>query len=773
MRWIAAALLLLVVQQAFWREPSPSRRWFDGADAERAVRVEDLLEGRHTSPLPVALVGRVVDASPTWGSGVRLTMDLESADGAAASGLLSVSLRETTRRWRSGDRLALRSRLRRIAGFGNFGELDWAAYQARRGIRVSAAAWREDDVQVLPERDGPIESIRRRYAEACARVGGQGAEILEALVIGDRTGIDRETTVAVRDGGLAHFLAISGSHMAVIVALMLALVRRGASLSPRLMERYDVMRAAALAAALAVVAYGAVCGGGVSVLRSEIMALAAMAALWRGRPGDDLRALGGSAVAIALAMPGVGEEAGFQLSFLAVTALVLDSRRRRAAGAAAPARAEDEHGGAAGALGRGFELLREAGRVSMICWVVTAALVAHHFQRVSLVAPLANLAAAPLVSAIVVSGVGGLALLPIHSGAGEAAVGLGAYLAEAVIALAKACASLPLAATATPAPSPALTAVLTALALGARMPPWPGRRAALALLVLVATALGASALHDRFRHDRLDLWFASVGQGDAAVVRMPGGAVWVVDQGPPGRGRMVVAPLLRRAWIGRIDVLVASHVQADHAGGLPELLEEFEVGEVWIPAGPCEGSAAQALLRAAEERGVAVRRVSLEARPETLAATPGVDLLWPPSAGGACQANDQSIVLSVAFAGRRVLLTGDIEAAAEAGLARTSPLRLRADLLKVPHHGSRTSSTAAFLEAVSPSLAIASMGLENSFRHPAPDVVARYEARSIRLLRTDRDGAVHVAIEADGTMRGTTFRSAASEGPLYLSRDSR
>jgi beta-lactamase superfamily II metal-dependent hydrolase len=82
----------------------------------------------------------------------------------------------------------------------------------------------------------------------------------------------------------------------------------------------------------------------------------------------------------------------------------------------------------------------------------------------------------------------------------------------------------------------------------------------------------ASAAHDRYRTDRLDVWFASVGQGDAAIVREPGGKVWVIDQGPPGRGRMVVGPLLRRAWIGRVDVLVASHVQSDHSGALPEIL---------------------------------------------------------------------------------------------------------------------------------------------------------------------------------------------------------
>ncbi|MCA1791781.1 MAG: ComEC/Rec2 family competence protein, partial [Thioalkalivibrio sp.] len=302
--------------------------------------------------------------------------------GNPTDGLVSVSLRETSRTWRTGDRLALRSRLRRVSGFGNFGELDWAAYNARRGVFVTAYAWRDEDVTVLAAADGVVDGLRRRFAEACARVGGQGAEILEALVIGDRVGIERPVSDAVRDAGLAHFLAISGSHMALIVVLVVALVRSAAGLSTTLLERYDVLRAAALLAALAVVAYGAVSGGGVSVARSVLMALAAMAALWRGRPGDDLRALGGSAIVLAAIMPGVGEEAGFQLSYLAVLALILHARRRREVRQAARLLAE---GRPRGALYRVLDVTLEAVQVALLCWAVTTPVVAQHFNRISVV----------------------------------------------------------------------------------------------------------------------------------------------------------------------------------------------------------------------------------------------------------------------------------------------------------------------------------------------------------------------------------------------------
>jgi competence protein ComEC len=766
MPWIAAALVLILVQHG--AGCGVPRTPVAGDDASPRHVVE-LLEGRTSTTEHVELTGRVTDAAPTWGSGVRLTIDVELADEKPVHGLASVSLRETSRRWRTGDRLAFRSRLRRITGFGNFGELDWAAYNARRGVFVSASVWDEArDVRVLPPADSVVDSLRRRFSMACELVGGQGAEILEALTIGDRTGISRETSDAVRDAGLAHFLAISGSHMALLVAIVVGLVKAGTRLTPALLERYDVLRGAAILAAAAVVAYGAVSGGGVSVARSVLMALAAMAALWRGLPGDDLRALGGSAIVLALAMPGVGEEAGFQLSYLAVAALIADARRKRAKARAERAATPSPAAPSPPTLpGRALRLLLEAARLTLVCWLVTSPIVAHHFQRISLVSPLANLLAAPLVSAIVVTGIGGLVVLPASADGGAWLIRLGAWLADAVLAVSDWCASLPMAATTTPAPDLPLTVALASLGLVLLTPPWRWRRRLAAGLAL-ASAFGlASAAHDRWRTDRLDVWFASVGQGDAAIVREPGGKVWVIDQGPPGRGRMVVGPLLRRAWIGRVDVLVASHVQSDHSGAAPEILEEFDVGEVWLPDGPCDNEAGQRILDAAASRGVPVRFVStgttapaspVRAALDMTARRATVEILSPRPREAACNDNDGSLVLAFEFAGRRVLFTGDIESRAESALATSGGVR--ADVLKVPHHGSRTSSTAAFLDAVRPNLAIASLGLDNQWRFPAPDVVARYDERGARFLRTDRDGAVHLVVADDGRVAFRTYRQA-------------
>lgn len=851
MAWIVAALLLLFVQQFFpstparqtWAEPATSQTAHPARlETTADLPIADETTGGHPitndaiandpiagdpvtgEPLRIGavlgnatstvdkfrLVGRVVDASPTFGRGVRLTVELETLDDRAATGRVSVSLRQTSRRWRTGDRLALRSKLRRIVGFGNFGELDWAAYNNRRGILATAYAWEDDDVEVLPAADGLVDGLRRRFSEECGKVGGQGAEILEALTIGDRTGLTRETDVAVRDAGLAHYLAISGSHMALVVALMVGLVRGTAGRSTFLLERFDILRGAALLGGASVVAYGFVSGGGVSVARSVLMAVAAMIALWRGRPGDDLRALGGSAILLALVMPGVGEEAGFQLSYLAVAALILDSRRqrqlRREQWAAAwigghvvvPAGFHnvDSNGALPGPppppvpgtpvldppptrRQKLTHLAIETARLTLVCWAVTSPIVAQHFQRLSLVAPLANLLAAPFVSAVVVCGLAALVVLPVSAAAASWLILLGAALSSVVIHLAAWCASLPGAATSTPSPGHVLVLSLTGLVLIALLPANRWRRAAMLACGATASVALAHGLHDRYRSDRLDVWFASVGQGDASIVRLPGGRVLVIDTGPPGRGRMVVGPLLRRAWIGRVDVLAVSHLQSDHMGAAAEILEDFEVGELWLPDGPCEMDAARALRESARQREVPVRFVSKEEGIPGLGGPAFIEVLWPPSQAAPCNENNQSLVLAIGYAGRRLLFTGDIEAEAESRLATEAAAQSRlatdadfnlegrplaADILKVPHHGSRTSSTREFLLAVTPSRAIASLGLDNHFNFPAADVAARYADLGIDLLRTDQHGAVHLTVTEAGEIEVETFLAGPEVG---------
>jgi len=727
--------------------------WERESIAREAVATpQALLREEGMADHKVRVQGRVAEVAPTYGGGVRIALELESLGdetGALrpASGRISLSIRSTQQLWRTGDRLGVTSRLRRITGFGNFGEFDWPAYNARRGIVAGAYAWDDRDVARLAADDGLVDAVRRSFSEACARRGGQGAELLEALIIGDRVGIDRSVSESIRDAGLAHYLAISGSHMALIVVVVVAVVRRLALATPAVRAGYDVMRAAAVTAMAALLGYAAISGGGVSVTRSVLMAAATLIAMWRGRPDDGLRALGGSAVLLAFQMPGVGEEAGFQLSFAAVGALIVLARSR-AGGPADPASltASPSHSSAGGPRrAAALRVAREGLAVVLVCWLVTSPLVAQCFHRVSLIAPVANLVAAPVVSTIVVVGLLAVVTLPLGPQPAGWLIDLGSLLGDSLAALAHWTAAIPGAAVATPEPGPLLTACLSATPF-LLLAPLPLRRRGLPLLVAAIAACVVTGLHTRYRSDVADLWFASVGQGDGAVVRMPGGRVMVIDGGPPGRGHLVMAPLLRRLWVHRIDWLVASHVQADHSGAFLELLDQFDVGELWLPAGRCDSEAAARLIARAAAAGTVVRRVGAGTD-----AAPGVRVLAPRDEQGSCDANDRSIVLSFEHAGYRALFTGDIEAAGEAALVSAAGQdALRAHVLKVPHHGSRTSSTPPLVAAVAPSVAVASLGLDNRYGFPAPAVEQRFLAAGALWLRTDRTGGVHVVLRRGG-----------------------
>lgn len=252
-----------------------------------------------------------------------------------------------------------------------------------------------------------------------------------------------------------------------------------------------------------------------------------------------------------------------------------------------------------------------------------------------------------------------------------------------------------------------------------------------------------------------------VGHGDALAIRTPEGAQLLVDTGGSWHGTHAndalagqsVLPTLARLGFDRVDVLVISHAHPDHLGAALAVARRLPIGELWVPPCGLDHPKLQRLAALVRSAGGAVRVVA-RAPPFELGGA-RAEILWPPEDAtrpdGACRygLNDASVVLRLDYAGRSILLTGDIEAPAEAALVQAGAA-LAADVLKVPHHGSKTSSTPAFVAAVSPKVAVVSGAPFRRRMPPHGEVIARYRAQGVPVWVTGSEGAVTVRVAEDG-----------------------
>jgi competence protein ComEC len=531
-------------------------------------------------------------------------------------------------------------------------------------------------------------------------------------------------------------------HLAVVAMLLFGAVRLAWAAVPAAAMRLDPGRAAAMIAAPAALAYTMLTGAQTATLRALVVVLAVLLGVVVRRRLRVIDAIGLAAALILIDRPSAIGDASFQLSFAAAITLCAVPRTGRA--------------------------WLHAVKISVAVTLTTAPITAWHFHQVSVGGVIGNLVLGPIVELLVIPmGLAGLVFGPLL----DAAIAIAGVVDRGARALAGVTPVIEV-----PPPRLAEIAAWYAVLAGWWWRPRRGAMLAIALGLAVGTAsVTWSCAAPRARTD-LRVTFLDVGQGDAAVIELPGGAVWLVDAGgnpmgsdPANRGPgEALLRYLRARRIARIDVAVISHPHPDHYLGLLALAGRVEIGELWV-ARPPPGEVApapegypgfEAVLRALHTRvvhpplGTALRDhgVALEVLapvyddgdgPQPIAAADPVRSV-----------NDDSLVVALRFAGRRVLFAGDIEREGEDALLGAGAF---ADVVKVPHHGSPTSSSPALVAATHARLAVISCGRANRFGFPDPEVVARWQAAGASVLRTDRAGAVTVEIEPTGRLHVTTF----------------
>jgi len=722
--WICLPLIVLALAWA-WR--CPRWRWlcalplgvawalWCGTQAMQA-RLPRALEGRD-----VLVVGSLDGLPLARTDASRFTLRVESAqlDGRplALRGLLTVSWYEGAPPLAPCTRWRLLLRLKRPRALLDPGSTDSERSALERGIVATGYVREDEGNRRLPGPRWCVDGTRAAIARGiAARVHDpHDAALLRAFAVGDTRGLGQQDWAVARANGVSHLIAISGFHVGVAAVFGVWLAWLVYAWWPPAALRLPRPQAQAAAALLFAVVYSALAGFGLPTVRTLLMIAVVALARCSRRGSSGAQSLALAMIAILLADPLAVLAPGFWLSFVGVAFLILCLQ----------------------AQGRGWRaFLHELSAGQLLMTVALLPLTLWFFGQASLVGALSNLVAVPMVSFVIVPcALFGMLLLLLCPPLAAPVLWLAARIVHAQWWLFERMATWPGAHWYLPAVQ--LHALLLAVvgALWMFMPRgvplrWLGAVLFLPLLLPPRSTPADGA----FR-----LWVLDVGQGLAVLVRTHDHLL-VYDTGaryPSGfdLGEAVVLPSIHALGLSRVDMLMISHGDNDHAGGAQTVAEAFpqarrlagEPARMRVPMQQCAAG------QAWQWDGVRFRVLS-------------------PAPGGGDRDNDSSCVLLVEGRGGRVLLPGDISSKAEPAVAAavgTGP----PPVLVVPHHGSKTSSGAAFIAALRPSLALVSAGWRNRFGHPRAEVLARYAEAGVPLFNTAVEGAVEVEFPADGTPR--------------------
>ena len=785
----AAALLALVCAGAFARIATPSPRLC--APPPEFLNVKD-----------VEIVGHVTnDGALLAGGGPRERFDLETEtielDGQKLTQPIGIRAtvfsREATEEAQDdgapaiphiayGARVRLTAKLRLPRNFRNPGAFDYEGYLHGLGISTLASV-KSEEIEILPGNSGNRFGFWRsrmrnsilQHIHQSGLWSREDAAIFSAMIVGEDSLLLRDVRQEFQQTGVYHLLVVSGMNVALLAFAIFWLARR---------LRFPQWPASLLTIALSVF-YAYIAGMGVPIMRAVLMLSLFLVArlLYRDRSG--LNATGFAALVVLALSPAALFEPGFQLTFLAllaITGISLPILERTST----PYRSALKHldttgydlglepklaqfrldlrlvagrlqqfigeraariivtGAAAAVLGL-FELLL----VSAITQAVLVLPMRAYFHRAAILGVPANILVLPLAGLMLNTGVAAIALSYVSLPFARLAAALAAGSLHWTLGCLHFLSRFHVSQWRVPDPTALLALVAIAGILMACFAVRKPRMIAFAGLFALFLSAGIVAVQHGAAHverGKLEITAIDVGQGDSILVVSPEGRTMLIDGGGsigPVRsefdfGEDVVAPYLWSRGLEHLDVVALTHAHGDHIGGLPRIIEDFHPSELWVGINP-ETAALLHLYEAAEENHVAIRQHVAGDQLDWSGTK--VRVLSPPPdwQSKSKPQNDDSLAILIGYGDTRALLAGDLQKTMERFVASESP---RADLLKVDHHGSATSTTPELLAAVHPRFAVISAGYHNSFGHPRQVVLDRLQAAKVQTYRTDLQGAV-------------------------------
>jgi len=739
---------------------------------------------------PLVVRGTVLDDPRPKADRQQVVLESVEAGGRQVEGRILVWIPRAIE-LATGDRILFRARLEEPQDFDGFG---YRAYLARQGVGAIARSF---DARVVNHQAFGLAAGAAHLRGVL--VGGLNTIVPEpeaslgaGILLGVRSSIAPDVSAAFATAGLTHVVAISGWNIAIVGTLVSRLL-------DGLRRRVGGRLLVEPLTALVIGGYVVLVGSSPSVIRAALMAGALMVGRQAGSRTHAASALMLAALAMMLVAPSVVWDVGFQLSLLATAGLI-------AFGAPIEQRLHGLPG-----------WLRELVALTVAAQLTTLPVILATFERVSLVAPLANVLVVPLVPLVMLGsavaamvGVAGTAIqIPFLTDGASWFAGGSAWLGlRLIIVAASGAAALPLAAlpvaapgwlavawypgllimwrrasrqapgdppageptplTTVPQPSRAQTTIGV---LGARLKGLADVLGRPRAVLLVLTAMLGVTTVATLPDGRLHLIVMDVGQGDGILVVTPTGRSMLVDAGPDPDQTLRQLGANMPWWRRSIDVLVLTHPHQDHVGGFPEVLRRFHVATILDSGRPYQNPTYDRFLALGRAETGAVYQLARAGNRLDLDQRTIVQVWYPSKADAASplpegDINNASVVGLLQIGGFTALLTGDAESPVEELLAARSQLR-PVDVLKVGHHGSHSGTSAAFVRALHPAVALVSVGADNSYGHPAPITIQTLRAARVQVLRTDLDGAI--AVDTDGgtwtvTARGRVVAEGLARG---------